>query len=295
MASFLEELNPVARVSGHPETDAEPIVTVIQPRPDWRLIDLADLYRYRELFLILAARDVKVRYKQTFLGATWAVIQPLATMLVFTTFLGPLAGPSAEGPPYSLYVFAGLLPWAMFSSAFNAAAASVVGNQNLITKVYFPRLIIPAAAVGAPLVDFAIGFLLLLGLMFYQGVPPSSGLLFVPVIAALLVLSALGVGSLFAALTVTYRDFRHVVPFLTQLWMFATPIIYLRPEALGPRLRAVLPLNPAFGLISSFRQAVVGGPIDPREIAISAGVGTILLLAGLYYFRRVERKFADVI
>ncbi len=271
-------------------------VTVIERHRGWRVVDLGELWRYRELLFFLTWRDVKVRYKQTVLGAAWAVLQPLATMLVFTLFLGPLAAAPAADCPYPLFVFAGLIPWTFFATAVGAASQSVVGSQNLVTKVYFPRLIIPMGAVGAALVDLVIAGGVLLVLMAYYGVAPGWGLALVPLIGLGLVVAALGVGTLLAALTVAYRDVRHAVPFLVQLWMFATPTIYVQAEAaIGPRWRPLLPLNPAYGLIANFRRAVLGGPIDWPALGLSGGVGLALLLAGCLYFRRVERGFADII
>ncbi len=272
-----------------------PPVTVIEPGRAWRLVNLAELWQYRELLFFLVWRDVKVRYKQTALGAAWAVLQPLATMLVFTLFLGRL-GAAPSDLPYPLFVFAGLLPWTFFANAVTAASQSVVGNQGLVTKVYFPRLLIPLSAAGVSLVDFAIACALLGGLLLAYGVAPGWGALLVPALVLGLAVAALGVGALLAALTVAYRDFRHAVPFLVQLWMFATACIYLEAEAVvGPRWLAVLPLNPAYGLVANFRQAVTGRPLDLYSLAVSAAVSLALLVLGCAYFRRVERTFADVI
>jgi homopolymeric O-antigen transport system permease protein len=248
------------------------------------------------LLYFLAWRDIKVRYKQTVLGAAWAVLQPLATMVVFTAFIGNMAGASTGDIPYSLFVFAGLLPWGLFANALSAGGNSVVGNQNLITKVYFPRLLIPLSVVGVGLVDFAIAFGMLAVLMAWHAVAPGAAVVMVPVIVLLLVLSSVGIGTLLSALTVAYRDFRHVVPFMVQLWMFATPTIYLPAEAFaGPRMRLVLPLNPAYGLILNFRQAMLGGALDWYALAVSTAVGLGFCVFGCLYFRRVERSFADII
>jgi lipopolysaccharide transport system permease protein len=271
-------------------------VTVIERRRGWQVVDLRELWRYRELLFFLAWRDVKVRYKQTVLGAAWAVLQPFATMLVFTLFLGRMGGVSDKIKDYALFVFAGMLPWSFFSNAITAAGSSVVGNQSLVTKIYFPRLLIPMSAAGAGLVDFAVAFGMLGLMMVYYGVPPGWGILLLPLIVLLLVLAALGVGTLLSALTVAYRDFRYVVPFGVQLWMFATPCIYLdAAEAVGPRGQLVMPLNPAYGLILNFRQAVLGGAIDWYALAVSGAVSVALLVVGCMYFRRVERGFADII
>jgi lipopolysaccharide transport system permease protein len=259
-------------------------------------VDLRELWRYRELLFFLTWRDVKVRYKQTVLGAAWAVLQPLATMAVFTVFIGNMAGASGKIQHYPLFVFAGLLPWTFFANAISSASQSIVGSQSLVTKIYFPRLIIPASAVGACHVDLAITLVMLLVMMPFYGVWPGTGMLLAVPIILLLVLAAVGVGALLSALTVAYRDFRYVVPFSVQLWMFATPCIYLNAaEVVGPRGQALLPLNPAYGLILNFRQAMLGGPIDAYSLAISGAVSVGLLDLGCLYFRRVERSFADVI
>ncbi|HKI31319.1 MAG TPA: ABC transporter permease, partial [Gemmataceae bacterium] len=236
----------------------------------------------------------KVRYKQTVLGAVWALLQPLGMMALFTFFLHP----GEDGAvPYPLFAFSGLLAWMFFGNALGSASQSVVANQNLVTKIYFPRIIIPASAVGVGLVDFAVGSLLLAVLMAAYGTAPGWGLLLAPLMVLLLAVAAVGVGALLAALTVAYRDFRHVIPFLVQFWMFATPSIY-RPDGVGPAWRAWMPLNPAFGLILTFRWSVLGGTPDGYDLyalAVSALTSVLLLLVGCLYFRRVERGFADII
>jgi len=271
-------------------------VTIIERKPGWQIVNLRELWRYRELLFFLTWRDVKVRYKQTVLGAAWAVLQPLSTMVVFALFLGRVGGIADTIPNYSLFVFAGLLPWTFFANALTSASQSVVGSQNLVTKVYFPRLIIPMGAVGAGLVDFVIAFGLLLVMMPFYGVWPGWGMVLVPTILLILVIAALGMGTLLAALTVAYRDFRYVVPFSVQLWMFATPCIYLDAvTVVGPRGHALLPFNPAYGLIHNFRQAMLGGPLDWYGFCVSSAVSFALLVIGCMYFRRVERSFADII
>jgi lipopolysaccharide transport system permease protein len=276
---------------------AEPPLIVIERRPGWHLVNFGELWRYRELLYFLAWRDIKLRYKQTVLGAAWVVLQPLATMVVFSFFLGRL--PDLTAPlayPYSLFVFAGLLPWTFLSSAVTSSGQSVVANQNLVTKVYFPRLLIPLAAVGAHLVDFVIAFAMLLVLMAWHHVPAGMGLVAVPLLTLGLIVAALGMGTFLSALTVAYRDFRHVVPFLVQLWMFATPSIYMQAErVVGARGQLLLPLNPAYGLIVNFRQAMLGGPPNWYALVVSSGVSVLLLAAGCTYFRRVESRFADII
>ncbi len=271
-------------------------LTIIQPRSDWQFVDWRELWRHNELLFFLTWRDVKVRYKQTVLGAAWAVFQPLATMVVFAVFLGRMGNVSNQIEHYSLFVFAGMLPWTFFANSLTSAGNSVVGNQNLITKVYFPRLIIPMSAVGASLVDFAVAFVLLAVMMPFYGVVPGWRFLLLPLFVLLLVVAAFGIGTLLSALTVAYRDFRYVLSFGVQLWMFATPCIYLDPsQVVGPRGQLLLPLNPVYGLVLNFRQAVLGGPLDGYALAVSAAVSVALLLVGCVYFRRVERGFADII
>lgn len=275
---------------------SEPPETIIHARSGWQAIDLAELWRYRELLFFLTWRDVKVRYKQTALGAIWAILQPLMTMIVFSIFFQRLAGVSSDHLPYPLFAFAGLLPWTFFSNAVSSAGLSVVGSERLITKIYFPRLMIPMSAVAAGLVDFFIACGMLTVLMLFYGVAPGAGIVLVPILIAGLVAAAMGVGSLLAALNVTYRDFRYVIPFLVQLWMFATPTVYMQPDRVIPRAwTALLPLNPAYGLIANFRAAALGGTLDPYSLVVSLAVATGLFIAGSFYFRRVERGFADII
>jgi len=287
----VDERKEIVTLPATHETENWP-VTVIERIPGWRPFDLREIWRYRELLFFLTWRDIKLRYKQTVLGATWALIQPLATMLAFWAFLGSAAG---TGDDYPLFVFAGLLPWIFFANALTSAGASVVGNQNLVTKVFFPRLIIPMGAVGAGLVDFAIAFVMLIVLMVGYQTVPSWTLVMIPAIFLLLVTAALGIGIFLSALTVAYRDFRFVVPFMVQLWMFATPCIYLPEDKLGPTAQMLLPLNPAYGLILNFRRGMLGQDLDWYALAVSAGVSMVLLVGGSFYFRRVERSFADII
>lgn len=295
---------PTAPPVAEPETELP--VTLIERRPGWQLVNLGELWSYRELLLILAWRDIKVRYKQTVLGAAWAVLQPVATMLVFSVFFGRMAqAPSdaAASPltPYPLFVFAGLLLWFFFANTVVSASQSMLGNQSLVTKVYFPRLLIPISAAGPYLLDFFIGFGLLIVMMLAYGVTLGWGLLLVPVFALALTASAVGMGILLSALTVAYRDFRYVVPFMIQLWMFATPAIYMRSDVLmGTTGRWLMMLNPIHGLIVNFRAAVLSGPsraggeFDLTALALSLAVGLVFLAAGCFYFRRVERNFADI-
>jgi len=271
-------------------------VTLIQPRRTWQVVNVAELWAYRELLVFLIWREIKVRYKQTVLGAAWAVIQPLLTMLIFTTFLGRLNAISSGDVPYSLFVYAGLLPWTLFASIVTSSSQSVVGNQALVTKVYFPRLLIPMSAAGVGVVDFGVAFIMLLAMMVFYGVLPGWGIMLVPLVLVGIVVAAMGVGTLLAALTVAYRDFRHAVPFLVQAWMFATACIYMQPERVtGPHWQALLPLNPAYGLVAVFRQATLGGAVNWYALIVSGIMGVALLVIGCVYFRHVERSFADII
>lgn len=266
--------------------------TIIERRPGWQVLDVEELWRYRELLFFLIWRDVKIRYKQTVLGAAWAVLQPLMMMVVFTIFFGRMAKVSSGGVPYPVFAYAGLLPWTFFATAITSAGNSVIGSEQLITKVYFPRLAIPIAAVGAAVVDFAIAFGLLVALMACYGIVPGAGLLLVPFVFGLILLAALGVGTLLAALNVAYRDFKHVIPFLAQVWMFATPTVYMQPEESS---RLVLLLNPMTALIGAFRAAALGGPIPWGPLGIASAAVLAVFLFGCLYFRKAEKGFADII
>jgi lipopolysaccharide transport system permease protein len=278
----------------HPATAAEQ-VTRIEPGRGFRLKDLTDLWRYRELLYFLAWRDIAIRYKQTVLGVGWAFLQPLTTMLVFAVFLGRLGGLNAGIEHYSLFVFAGVLPWTFFANAVTTAGFSIVQNERLITKIYFPRLLVPLAAIGAPLFDLAISTILLAGMMAWYGVVPSLTILAVPLLLLMLFAAAVGVGCFLSALIVAQRDFKFVLNFGVQLWMFATPSIYLSSASIGPTAQRWLPLNPAHGLILNLRQALLGGPLDWYALLVSSAVSVVLFIVGLVYFRRIERSFADVI
>jgi lipopolysaccharide transport system permease protein len=271
----------------------EPLV-VIQPTGNWRLISPRDLWAYRELLFFLTWRDVKVRYKQTALGAAWAILQPLFMMIIFTIFFGRLAGVDSAGIPYPLFALAGLVPWTFFSNSITASGNSLVGSANLITKVYFPRLIVPAAAMLAGLVDFALAFLLFCVLMIYYGVAPTAQVLFLPVLVLMTALFALGVGTWMAALNVKYRDVRFALPFLIQLWLFLSSVI-LPSSALPQKWRWVLLFNPMSGLIEGYRSALFGLPFDWRAIGVAAVITVVVMVYSIYSFARVERNFADII
>ena len=257
-------------------------------------LNLREVWVYRELLYFLTLRDIQVRYKQTVLGAAWAIIQPLFTMLVFWLFFGKLAGLPSDGIPYPLFAFAGLLPWTFFSNAVTSSGNSLIGSANLVTKVYFPRMIIPGAAVLAGLVDFAIAFAVLVVLLLVHGPVLSWQLLLLPVLVVLLAVLATGVGLAMAALNVKYRDIRYALPFLVQLWMFATPIIY--PASIVPeKWRWLLALNPLAGIIEGFRSALFARPIDWLALAVSVLVTIAVFFYAAYAFRRMESQFADLI
>jgi lipopolysaccharide transport system permease protein len=271
---------------------------VILPPRGWQWLNLAELWQFRDLLYFLTLRDVKVRYKQTVLGVAWAVLQPLLMMVVFSIFFGRLAQLPSSGPSYQVFVYAGLLPWTFFATAVANAGNSVIGSERLITKVYFPRLAVPFAAVGAAVVDFLIALTLLAGLMLWEGVAPGLLLLLLPVVFLPLLLAALGMGTLLAALNVRYRDFRYVIPFLLQLWMFATPSVYMdvsKLEATGSWLPWLIAANPLNGVIASFRAAALDLPMPWTQLGIGAAASGVVFLAGCLYFRKVEDSFADVI
>ena len=278
-----------------PDAQVEPPLTVLEPQGGWALPDLGELWRYRELLFFLALRDIKVRYKQTVFGLGWAVAQPLATMAVFALFLNRMGGLGAGVENYALFVFAGMVAWTFFGNTVTAAANSVVANERLVTKIYFPRLVIPLSTVGVGVFDLVIASALLAAMALAFGVVPGWSVLLLPLVVLMLAVAAAGVGVLLSALIVSQRDFKYVLTFGVQLWMFATPSLYLPPDALGPTAQAYLPLNPAYGLVLAFRQAALGGPFDWYAFGVSSAVGVVIAVAGLLYFRRTERTFADLI
>jgi len=271
----------------------KPVVT-IEARKAWAPLDLRDLWACRELLYFLMWRDIKVRYKQTVLGAAWAVIQPLINMIIFTYFFGKLAKVPTEGVPYPIFVYAGLLLWTFFSNGVTSAANSLIGNSNLITKVYFPRLIIPSAAVGAGLLDLGIAAVLLVGLLVYYGFAVTLGYLMILPLIVITTLLALGVGIWVSALNVRYRDVRYALPFLIQVWFFLTPIIY--PSSLvPPEWRWLLALNPLTGIVESFRALLFGRHVPWLALLYSVGSALIMIVYSSYTFRRMERSFAEFI
>lgn len=273
----------------------EPPITVIEPRRGWIRLDLREIWAYRELLFFLIWRDIKVRYKQTVLGAAWAVLQPFLTMIVFSLFFGRLAGVPSDDVPYPIFSFAALVPWTLFANGLTQSSNSMVSNANLIRKIYFPRLIIPSATVLSGLVDFSIAFLMLLGMMAFYGFAPTMNALWLPPLLLLALVSSLGVGLWLAALNVQFRDVRYTLPFLTQFWLFATPIAY-PSSLLEEPWRTLYGLNPMVGVVEGFRWALLGTDTAPGPIiTVSSAVAVLLLVSGALYFRRMERTFADVV
>jgi lipopolysaccharide transport system permease protein len=269
-------------------------LVVIEASKSWVALNLRDLWSYRELLYFLTLRDVKVRYKQTVLGIGWAILQPFLTMIIFTVFFGRLAGIKTDDIPYPLFAFAGLVPWTFFANSISNSGNSLVGSANLITKVYFPRMLIPGASVAAGLADFALAFLILIGMMFYYGAHFSWSILMLPFLIGLLTILALGVGMWMSALNVKYRDIRYALPFVIQLWMFVSAVIY--PSSLaGGKLRLVLRLNPVVGIIENFRAALFGKSFDLRSLAFSILITIVLFVYSTYSFRRMEKSFADIV
>jgi len=274
---------------------APPPVTYIRPSVGWVSLNLRELWQYRELLYFMVWRDVKVRYKQTALGASWAIIQPFFTMVVFSLFFGRLAGIPSDGVPYPIFSFAALVPWTFFANGLTQSGKSLVGDQNLIKKVYFPRLAIPIAAVLAGGVDFAIAFIVLVGMMLFYGIIPTATVIWIVPLLLLAFTVSLGVGLWFAAWNVRYRDVGHLVPFIVQFWLFATPIAY-PSSLLDEPWRTLYGINPMVGVVEGFRWALLGTETAPGPmIAVSAAVSVLILLGGVFYFRRMEKTFADVV
>jgi lipopolysaccharide transport system permease protein len=269
-------------------------VTVIRPSHGWVGPGLRDLWQFRDLGYFLVWRDVKVRYKQTLFGAAWAVLQPVLLMLVFSAFLGRIEGIGPPGVPYPLFALAGLVPWTVFSQSLNGAANSLVNSQNLITKVYFPRLLLPIAGVGSYVVDLLVALAILLLVASAAGIGLGSGVLWLPLFAALAVLAALSFGMWLAAFNARFRDVKYALPFLIQLGLFASPVVYTA-DLIPADLRAAYALNPMVGVIEGFRWAIFGGIRPDLSIALSFAVTAVVLVGGIAYFRRVERTFADTI
>jgi len=284
-------------LSANPETIRNPQFPTlrIQPSKGWVSLKLRELWEYRELLYFLIWRDIKVRYKQTALGAAWAIIQPFFTMVVFSLFFGRLAKVPSDNIPYPIFSFAALVPWTFFASGLSQSSNSLVGSANLITKVYFPRLTIPLASVLSGVVDFALAFVVLLGMMLFYRMAPTINILWLPLFLMLALITSLGVGLWLSALNVEYRDVRYVVPFITQFWLFVTPIAY-PSSLLHEPWRTIYGLNPMVGVVEGFRWALLGTKTAPGPIiAVSSTAAMIILITGAFYFRRMEKTFADIV
>lgn len=282
-------------VSINLEDKPKEMVLILRPTRGWGSLNLQDLWTYRELIYFLTWRDLKVRYRQTVLGAAWAILQPLLSMVVFSIFFGGLLRVSSDNVPYPIFSYTALLPWGMFSKALSDAGRSLVMNRNMITKVYFPRLVVPIASVLASLVDFAIAFVVLLGMMGYFKITPTSAIWTLPLFLLLALITALGVGLWLSAMNVVYRDIGYILPFLTQFWFYLTPVVY--PASKVPESwRLIYALNPMVGVVEGFRWALLTTQTAPGPmLLVSTAIALLLLVSGLFYFRRMERVFADMV
>ncbi len=276
-------------------TSSETIV--LRPTRGWTALNLGDLWRYRELIFFLTWRDVKVRYKQTVLGMAWAIIRPLVSMVVYALIFGQLANLDSEGVPYTIFTYVALLPWQLFSKAMSDTGRSMVSNRNMITKIYFPRLVIPISTVLSGLVDFFIAFLILIGMMVYYKIQLTPAIWYLPLFLLLTLITALGVGLWFSALNVLYRDIGYMLPFLTEMWKYLTPVAYSAGYITGT-WKLIYALNPMAGVVQGFRWALLGVELDPSApttMGISVAVALVVFVTGLFYFRRMERTFADMV
>jgi lipopolysaccharide transport system permease protein len=267
---------------------------IIRPPRKWVPIDFQEIWAYRELLYFFTWRDVKIRYKQTGLGFAWAVIQPLFTMLIFSLIFGAFAKLPSDGIPYPLFSYAALLPWTLFAEGMTRSTNSMVANAPIMTKVYFPRLLMPISGIMSPLVDFCIAFSILIAMMFYYGFVPTVNVVFLPLFLLLAIATSLGVGLWLSALNVQYRDFQYTVPFLIQIWMYASPVVY--PASMLPEsLRVLYGLNPMAGVIEGFRWALLGTTPPSAMILVSVGMVVVMLVSGLFYFKKMEQYFADLV
>ncbi len=275
---------------------SEPLITTLKPAHGWAALNLRDIWRYRELVYFLTWRDLKVRYKQTLLGASWAILRPVLTMVVFSIFFGGLAKVPSEGAPYPIYTYSALLPWELFATALTVASRSLVQNSQMITKVYFPRIILPLSSVLAGVVDFLVAFVVLVLLMFYYGLHPTSQMWTLPLFLLLALVTSLGVGFWLSAMNVLYRDVGYVTPFLSQFWLFITPIAY-GASLVPKRWQFLYALNPMVGVVNGFRWAILGieSAAPGNALMISIAISVVILISGMFYFRRMERRFADMI
>jgi len=276
------------------KTESLPVIQ-LKPLKGWVSLGLREIAEYHELLYFFIWRDIKIRYKQTVLGASWAIIQPLFTMVVFSLFFGRLAKVPSDGIPYPLFSFAALVPWTFFANGLSLGSNSVVNGANLVTKVYFPRLVMPLATVLSGVVDFALAFIVLIGIMFYYGVAPTVNIIWLPLLFLLALVTALGVSLWLAAMNVQYRDVRFIIPFLTQVWLFATPIAY-PSSLLSGTWRTLYGINPMVGVVEGFRWALLGANTSPGPIIVISSVTALLILiSGAFYFRRMEKNFADIV
>ena len=281
-------------VSKGVHADQMPVI-YLEPSKGWVSLKLKEVWDYRELLYFLIWRDIKVRYKQTVLGATWAIIQPFFTMIVFSLFFGALAKMPSDGIPYPIFSFTALVPWTFFANGLGKASNSLVGSSNLIKKVYFPRLIIPIASTVSGIIDFVLAFVMLIGMMFYFGIIPTINVLWLPFFLLLALVTALGVSLWLSAMNVQFRDVQYIIPFLTQFWLFATPIAY-PSSLLSEPWRTLYGINPMVGVVEGFRWALLGTQTAPGPIiAVSSFVAVVVLISGTFYFRRLEKTFADVV
>lgn len=293
--TILNEKTPETEVSVAPMMDDLPHLR-IQPSKGWVSLKLKELWEYRELLFFLAWRDIKVRYKQTVLGAAWAILQPFMSMVVFTLFFGNLAKIDSDGLPYAIWNYAALVPWTFFATGLAMSSNSLVGSANLIKKVYFPRLVIPIATVLSGIVDFVLAFVVLLLMMPFFNIVPTANVVFLPFFILLAFVTALGVGLWLSAMNVQFRDIRYTVPFLTQLWMFITPIVYPSSLIENEVLRAIYGINPMAGVVEGFRWALLGTDTAPGPVILISSLAAVMLfVSGLFYFRRMEKSFADVV
>ena len=285
-------------ISSQAPSEPQPETIILKPSRGWVSLNLKDLWRYRELAFFLSWRDIKVRYKQTLLGAGWAILQPVMQMLIFNFLFGSIANISTDGVERAVFTFSALLPWNLFSKALSDAGRSLVANRNMITKIYFPRLLIPASTILSGVVDFAIAFVVLLGMLWYYKITPTLAILTLPLFLLLALVTALGIGLWLSAWNVHYRDVRYMLPFLTQVWMLATPIAYPLSQVAEkwPQWEFLYSLNPMVGVVEGFRWALLGSDsaLSP-SVWISVGLSIFLLISGVLYFRRMERTFADTV
>ena len=283
-------------VAGGDVAGGQEYYTRIEPSKGWLNLKLGELWEYRELLYFLTWRDIKVRYKQTVLGASWAILQPFLTMVVFSIFFGRLAQMDSDGIPYPIFSYAALVPWTFFAGRLAFASNSLVGNSRLLKKIYFPRLALPIAAILGGLVDFFLAFIVLLGMMFFYGIVPTGNVIWLPLLLIITIATALGASLILSALNVQFRDVRYTIPFIAQFWMFATPVVYSSSLIENPVYAAVYALNPMVGVIDGFRWALLGTDTNPGiSLIISSIIAFIILVVGVFYFRRMEKTFADVV